>query len=73
MPNYSTESSEEEVSEEGNQNYINDLSVPTTYDDDYNNIKTALVGSSATQFHIEKYTFGLMSGLAISYCCRHLF
>lgn len=71
MPNYSTESSEEDVNEGDNQNYINDLNVPTTYDDNYNTINH-LYSTAAAPIHIQKYSllFGLI--LALSYCCRHL-
>lgn len=71
MPSYSTESSEEDVSEEDNQNYINDLSASTVYDDNYNNFNN-LYSAASMQIHIEKYTlmFGLILGLR--YCCGHL-
>lgn len=72
MPNYSTESSEEEeVSEADSQNYINDLSSPAVYDENYNNYNE-LGSSASTRNHIEKYSlvFGLI--LALSYYCRQL-
>lgn len=73
MPNYSTESSEEEeVSEADNQNYINDLSSPAVYDENYNNYNE-LGSSTSTRNYIEKYSlvFGLI--LALSYYCRQLY
>lgn len=70
MPNYSTESSEEDVTEEDNRNYLNDLSSPTVYDDiNLNN----LYSTASMQIHIDKYSlmFGLL--LAVRYYCRHLY
>lgn len=68
MPNYSTESSEEDVSEEDNENYINDLSSPSVYDDNYNKLNN-LYSSASLQIHNGKFSLAFCSFFALRYCC----